>query len=573
MARSGTRLLLWITAIGLVILIAMIVALVILVEDGPPSLASGPQWLHLKANGAIKEAPGAESLFADPNDLPPLTTELAAALRVAAVDDEVAGLFLEVEGLDLGWAQLQELRDAVGSFREAGKPCVVWAEALTNREYFLASACEEIDLAPAGFILVNGLSLTQVYYKEALDKLGINANFEHVGDFKSAVEPYLRTGPSEPAAEATNALLDSIYAQLVHAVAEGRGKTEEEALALVDDPPMTPQGAVDAGLVDALSYRDEVVEKMGEDRLSMSDYISDRRRDWGRGKDVVAVIYAEGAIISGSSDQDMFGSGYIGDRTLRRQLKEVREDEDVKAVVLRVNSPGGSGSASDSIWREVERTKAEKPVVVSMSDYAASGGYYISAGVNRIIAEPGTLTGSIGVFGGKMNLAGLMEKVGLQPFTFSRGANSGILSGTADFDESGREKFRSFLNSFYDIFLDRVAAGRSMSREAVHEVAQGRVWTGEQALERGLVDELGGLDVAIARATELASIKGEPEIRRIPERRGFFEQLMAEMERSGDPDALASLPGAKEALAPVVRLDRISAEGGAVLWMPLEVGF
>lgn len=572
-SRSGTRLLLWLAAIGLLLVVATTVVLVLILGDPPKMLASDEgRTLHFRLSPALADSPGSEGLLMDPLDFPPLTSEVTAALRHAATDPEIEGLFFEVGSSGLGWAQTQELRQAIEAFQAAGKPCVAWAESLGNKEYYLASACEELHLAPAGLTLVNGLSLTQLYYGDAFEKYGVSAQFEHVGDFKSAVEPYERSGPSEAAQAATNGLLDSLYGQLVAGIAEGRGWDLERARAAVDDPPITPQQALDAGLVDALTYRDELVDDRFEDQLStMSKYLRERRTAWRKGEGKVAIIYAEGAIVPGTSAQDLFGSRYVGDRTVQKQLKQAREDDEIDAVVLRVNSPGGSGSASDAIWRAVELTKAEKPVVVSMGDYAASGGYYISMGADRIFAEPGTLTGSIGVFGGKINPSAALEEVGLDFHTYQRGTHATLFSGTHDFDEAGRAKFRQFLSSFYDTFVEKAAAGRDMSREDLHAVAQGRVWTGEQALEHGLVDELGSLDDAVAAAAELAELEGAPAIVRLPERKGFFDLLLEDMAEPEEARALLAIPGVGEVLPELVLLDRVLAGGGVAALSPLRL--
>ncbi len=568
MAKSkNIRLLLWLVAIGTLIVVSVVVAVALLLQEGAPGFEDEAHWMHVRFSPQLADGPGNEGMLTSPEDMPPLTSELSAALRHAATDDAIAGLFIEVGSLPGGWAQLQELRSAVQEFTDTGKPCTTWGETYTNREYYLASACGDIQLAPAGLTLVNGLSLTQTYYAQALSELHISANFEHVGDFKSAVEPYERTGPSDAAAEATDALLDSLYGQLLAGIAQGRGITVAEAEALVDDPPMSPDAALARGLVDRLSYKDEALEEVGEERTKLSDYIRHRRREWSKGDTAVAVIYAEGTIVSGESSAELFGGSTIGDRTLAKQLKQVREDEEVAAVVLRVNSPGGSGSASDAIWREVERTRAEKPVVVSMGDYAASGGYYISMSADRIFAEPGTLTGSIGVFGGKLNLSGFYEQwLKMSMHTFSRGEHATLLSANADFDDAGREIYRSFLEGFYTTFVTKAAEGRGMSYEALHAVAQGRVWTGEQALERGLIDELGSTPDAIASAADMAGLTSY-RIDRLPERRGFFDQLLEEL---SNPEASqAQLPASvAQALSTVSLLDRVLSEGGAAAMLP-----
>ncbi len=569
--RSGIRLLLWLGAIALLLMVVTTVGVVLLVGESFPPLDKEARWLHYRVSPMTADSPGNEGLFMDPLDMPPLTSEVTAALRHAAEDEQISGLFLEVGGSGMGWAQTQDMRDAIAAFRASGKPCVAWGDALGNKEYYLASACGEVHLAPAGLVLVNGLSVTQMYYQGAFERFGISANFEHVGDFKSAIEPYQRSGPSEPAAQAMNLLLDSLYEQLVAGIAEGRQWELHVAQAVVDDPPMNPRAALEVGLVDGLSFRDEVLEESaGDERTTMSAYLRDRRIAWGSGGKTIAIIHAEGTIIGGSSAQDVFGGRYVGDRSLRKQLTQVREDDDIAAVVLRVNSPGGSGSASDAIWREVSLTQEVKPVIVSMGDYAASGGYYISMGADRIYAQPGTLTGSIGVFGGKINPSGALEDLGLAFHTYERGAHSTLLSGTHDFDEAGRAKFQSFLSGFYEIFVTKAADGRGMTYDELHAVAQGRVWTGEQALERGLVDELGSLDDALAHAASVAAVEGDYAVQRFPERQSFLDALFAEMESPEEAalGPLAVVPGAKEALGELTRLDRVLADGNVAALSP-----
>ena len=603
MAKKQTRLLLIVAALGVLIMVAGVVAVVMLVQTDMPTFSQQPRWLKARIAGSLREAPGSEALLVDPLDLPPLSTELAATLLHAATDDEVHGVYIEMGPVGAGWATIQEVRSALKAVRDAGKPCVVSADVFTTKEYVLASPCT-LHLAPAGLIFVEGLSTTRMYYAETFERYGVSANFEHVGDFKSAVEPYERTGPSEAAQAANDALLDSIFEQMLADIAEGRGVDVEVARGWLNDPPMTPSLALQRGLIDALSYSDEVrsglapppVNDDGEeandandandatpeedaadaddepDFLAMSDYLRDRREEWQSGSDQVAVIYAEGTIVSGSSDQDMFGSSYIGDRTVNKQLKKARKDDDVKAIVLRVSSPGGSGTASDSMWREIVRTRDEKPLIISMGDYAASGGYYMAMAGDRIFASPGTITGSIGVFGGKLNLAGVYESFGVHLHTDQRGDYASLLSSTKDFDDQERAKFQTFLSGFYEVFTTKAAEGRGMALADLEAVAQGRVWTGQQALEHGLIDELGGLDAAIAHAAESAGLD-EYAIQRIPERRSFIDQLFEELS-DPSPDAgaaLAELPlqGASiRTAASLTRLERVLDDGSPAALLP-----
>ncbi len=539
-----------------------------------PSAKRG--YLEVALGGQLADAPGDVGFVMDPADFPPLVTEVSARIRQAAGDEDITGLYLEVGGSSLGWAATQEIRDAIAAFSASGKPCHVWAQELDNKGYALASACANIHLAPAGLVLVNGLSLTNEYYAGTLEKVGVKANFEHVGDFKSAVEPFQRSGPSDAASEATNALLDSLYSQLVEGIAGGRKVDAAKVQSWIDAPAITPQAAVEAGLVDDLKYRDEVREGIaGEERVKLSAYALD---EVDADAKTVAIVHAEGQIISGRSDTSMFGGSFVGDESFVKMIDEVREDEDVVAVVLRVNSPGGSGLASDNMWHALERLKAAgKPLVVSMGDYAASGGYYIAAPADYIVAQPGTLTGSIGVFGGKMNIAGLYDKVGVTLHTWQRGQLAGLLSATTDFNDAERASFRSFLEGFYGTFLDRVSDGRKMDRDAVHQVAQGRVWTGVQAKERGLVDELGGLDVAIAKARALAKVADGVDVKleRYPARRTFLDKLVEDLGNGESLESQAAtlppelaLPAVRETWATVDGLSRVLGDGGAVVMLP-----
>jgi protease-4 len=361
MATSrSTRLLLWIVAVGVLISMALFVAGVIYWKADSNLLADAtPRPLYTRIGGELHDAPGSGTITFDPKDLPPLVTETAQAIRDAAEDDAIEELWIEIRPIIGGWAEIEELRSAIWAFRQAGKPCTAWTDTLTTKEYYLASACDEIQLAPGGVSLVNGLSVTTSYFAGTFEKLGVRADFEHVGNFKSAVEPLQRTGPSDAASEATDALLDSLYGQLVSKVAEGRGITVDEAKALVDLSPMVPTEAAQVRLVDGNEWRDVTWdEDTLEDATRMKDYLIERRAAWARGTGTVAVVYAEGTIVSGEGNDSLFGgANVIADRALVKLLEEVREDDDVKAVVLRVNSPGGSGGASDTIWREIQKVR------------------------------------------------------------------------------------------------------------------------------------------------------------------------------------------------------------------------
>ncbi|MEL6346481.1 MAG: signal peptide peptidase SppA [Myxococcota bacterium] len=575
-SRNSSRLLIWIAAIGALIAISVTVAVLLLIQGGGPGFSQNPEWMVVRLD-ELSEAPVTQGLLADPEDLPPLTSEMSLAIQTAADDEDIKGIFLDLKPASMGWAQAQEIRDALKTFTASGKPCIVWSEQLTNLDYYVATACDDIRLMPAGITLVNGLAITQTYYAETLSELNIEPNFLHVGDFKSAVEPYERTGPSAPAAEATNYLLDSLYTQLLTGISEGRTISMDAARDLVNDPPMAPDDALERGLVDALAYRDEVIDEIGEDRISSRRYIKNKRVGWASGDKKIAVIYASGTIMSGESGSSLFGGNAIGDQTVINQLNEARDDDEVAAIVLRVNSPGGSGSASDRMWRAIQLAKENKPFVVSMGDYAASGGYYMSMSADRIFAEPGTLTGSIGVFGGKLDLSGLYEEnLKMSIVTFQRGDNAALLSSNHGFNEDGERIYKSFLEGFYTTFITKVGEGREMSVEDVHEVAQGRVWTGEQALERNLVDELGSVNDAIEYAAAQAAVE-DYGILRIPQQKTFMETLLEELAEPSDDQAralVAELPAPmRDAFRMSAQLEwALGSEGpGAAAMLPFEI--
>lgn len=591
-----TRVLLVLTALGALVFLGSIGLTVYLFSLGGKATVTEGTWLHAELKGILSDAPSQGGLFLDPSQSPPIVTEISRAVRRAATDDRIEGVLVVLDAPQMGWASAKEIRDSLVDLRAAGKPCVVYSELYTSGTYYLASACDRVVLAPSGISLVSGLSISVTYYAETLAKLGIEPEFEHVGDFKSAVEPYERTEPSPAAEQAYNDLVDGLYEEMVAAIATGRGLDPEAVRAHIDGMRLTPEAALERGFVDAVAFPDAVAKTLDtldseewaeglamiqedwEDKeweehfTALPEYVKEVRAEDAAWGDKIAVVHAEGPIQSGDGDQDLFGGALLTDGEFRKWMREVRKDESIAAVVLRVNSPGGSGLASDMMWHEVERTRAAgKPVVVSMGDYAASGGYYIAANADWIVAHPTTLTGSIGVLGGKFNLSGTFEKVGLHQTSFKRGELADMLSATRGFSEEGRAAFRDYLESFYESFVTKVAEGREMEYAEVHAVAQGRVWTGKQALERGLVDELGGLDVALAKAAELAQVE-DYSIRRLPEEKTFFDLLLEDLASARSPtvevELLDELPGAEAAIREIVLLNGMMKDGGALLYLP-----
>lgn len=595
---ASTRVLVALSLIGALVFASSFAVVLYLVAWEDLGEVTEGSFLELKLTGQIQDAPASGGMFLEPDDFPPVVTEIASAVRRAAEDERIEGVYLRLEGTSLGWAGNQEIRSALGALREAGKPCVAYAEMYSTASYHLASVCDHVVLAPSGVGMVIGVAASTTYYAGTLEKLGVEAEMEHVGDFKTAVEPYERTEPSEAATLAMDALLDSLWGQWVAEVAEGREVEADTVQAWVDEPSISPQRALERGMVDALAFPDQVrrrVTRATEDdwlalleepleerqrgekakdkakkRLTpLKEYLKDLRGEWSSASSQIAVVHAAGAIVSGEAEGGLFGGQTIADKTFAKWMAEIRGDDDVAGVVLRIDSPGGSGLASDMIWREIERTRATgRPVVVSMANAAASGGYYMSAPADWIVAQPATITGSIGVFGGKMNLSGTYEKLGLTQATFKRGEQADLFSPTSGFDEAGRQVYRTFLLDFYERFLQRVADGRGMTRDEVHEVAQGRVWTGEQALERGLVDELGGLEVAIAKAEALAEVEGAGVVR-WPKRKGFVELLLEDLEGGSAEISLELYPGVDTSqVQQLLLLEKILSGGGVAALLP-----
>lgn len=443
----------------------------------------------------------------------------------ARVDPAVVGVALYIRDADFGLAKAQELRRQLAALKEAGKPVRCYLETAGEGgngtlEYYLATACSSIALAPAGEINLLGLFADGPFLRGGLDKLRVEPSFLTAGEFKSAAEIFTEVRHSPAAKVALDALLDSFFGQIVDGIAAGREKDAATVRAWVDAAPISAAAALEQGLVDEIAYPDEFragLDELGDGDAELVGFLDFARRGGGRrpGGKRVAVLFAQGAIVRGGGGSDPFaGETFLGSSDMARELQDLADDDSVVAVVLRIDSPGGSALASDLILREVEQLREKKPVVVSMSDVAASGGYYIAARATRIVAEPATITGSIGVVTGKLATGRFQEELlGVTHDPLQRGASADIYSTLKPFDARQTALMRRRVNEIYDRFLDHVAEGRKLERSAVQAVAEGRVWTGNDALAVGLVDELGGLDRAVAVAREAADI---PESEKLP---------------------------------------------------------
>ena len=438
--------------------------------------------------------------------------ELDRALRAIATDERIAGVLLRVDGFPGGWAQADEIRSGLLQLRAHGKLVVAYLETATSLDYYLASAADSLLLAPEGILRIAGLSARMSFLRGSLDKIGIGADYVAIGEFKSAPETFQRDTPSEPSRRQNIEFLDDLYANWLNGLAEARGLTLERAQALCDRGEFDPSEAVAEGLVDRLADL-AALRSDGEAlaRVDVRDYMSSMRAA-SKGSPKLALIYAVGTIVGGVSGRDGFGGLYVGSDTLVEQLQMAREDDSIAAVVLRIDSPGGSATASDLIYRELIRLRERKPVVASLGNLAASGGYYIAMGADYILAAPTTLTGSIGVYAGKLEFAGLYEKLGISHEELLRGENAGAWSDLHPFSEAQRVELTERLARFYERFVHKVALERELDFPAADAVARGRIWSGLRASQCGLVDGLGDLPDAIAQALQLAGLAPSDQV-------------------------------------------------------------
>jgi protease-4 len=473
------------------------------------------------------------------------------ALRKAKVDRRVTSVVIRPTTSGALWAKVQEIRDAIVDFKRGDKPIVAFLEFGGDQAYYLASACDKVFLMPTASLELTGLANYELFLRGTLDKIGAYPDALHIGDYKTAANTFTEQTMTPPHREMAQSLNTDLFEQLVRGLADGRHKSEAEARALIDHGPYLPEDAVRAGLVDDLAYEDEIDDKVqlggGELRyLLQKDYRHVLPSSLGldRGQRI-AVIYAVGLISSGESS-DGAGTQVVGSDTIVRYLRRARADSSVKAIVLRIDSPGGSAIASDVIWREVMLTREKKPVIASMSDVAASGGYYIAMPAHAIVAQPGTLTGSIGVVMIKFVIDGTLKKVGVNMESVAQGKYAEIYSPVRQFSPEERARVQQLMQATYDTFVEKAASGRNTTPEKIDAIAQGRVWTGRQAKHLGLVDELGGLDRALALAKQRANIPQDAEVELVvyPPKKSFYEVLADPFGRSADSTgALAALLG------------------------------
>ncbi|HWR50464.1 MAG TPA: signal peptide peptidase SppA [Bryobacteraceae bacterium] len=522
--------------------------------------------LVLKIEGDIPERPPV-SIPVPFLDGPPRATvrDYWEMLRKAAADPRIRAVIVAPDGVAAGWGKCEELRSNLEAFKRSGKPLYAWLSYPRTRDYYVASAADKIFMAPEDALDMKGLRFELMYLKAGLDKIGVQVEMEHAGKYKDAPEMFTRTEPSPESRESLNAVLDEVYSQLVSVIGKARKKSPEEVRALLDQGPFLSGQAKAAGLVDSLEYQDGMFNQLKSrlkekelHKLAHTDYLNVSSESAGlRPKSRIALVAAEGSIVRSGGDSPFGDSGMLTAAEMRTLLRRAADDRAIRGIIVRVDSPGGDSFASDEIWREMSLASKKKPLVVSMSDTAASGGYYLAMTGDPVLAYPGTVTGSIGVFYGKVNLRGLYNKLGVSKEILARGQFAALDSDYAPLTDAGRQKLQTMVQATYSTFLSRVAHGRKRPVNEVEGLAQGRVWIGSAARRNGLIDELGGIDRAVEIVKQKSGIPKDELVRLVsyPPRQTIFERMMAKR------DPLANV---NESLSGIIGpLRRLSTTGWA----------
>jgi len=524
--------------LGALVLIGMVIAVVAVIG----SKGNVPSKTILEANFEqalmedVPETPSARLLLHEKQTL----RDVVDAIDRGAVDDRVVGIIAKIGAAPIGMAQTQEIRDAVLRFRSYKKFAVAYSETFGefgpgNGAYYLATAFDHIYLQPSGDVGLTGIIMESPFIKDALSKLGVTFHGDHRYEYKNALNFLTETKYTDAHKEAMTAIMTSWFNQMKYGICDARQIAPDKFQAIVDAGPYLGKEAVDAKLVDAVAYRDEVYGKVksqagnGAELLYLNKYLSRAGRPHDSGK-TIALVFGVGGVTRGKSDYDpVQGSQNMGSDTVAGAIRAATEDKSVKAILFRVDSPGGSYVASDTIWREVVRARqAGKPVIVSMGNLAGSGGYFVAMAADKIVAEPGTITASIGVLGGKMLTSGLWDKVGLSWDEVHQGENATMFTGTHDYTPAEWSRFQAWLDRVYVDFTNKVADGRKLPKEKVLEIAKGRIWSGQDAKNLGLVDELGGYQTALRLAKKAVGVSDGEEVKIVvfPHPKTFIESLM-----------------------------------------------
>jgi protease-4 len=577
-------------------LVALLLFLAILVSAAGMAvlflmMSPGPR---VAENSTLVLRPGGDLLEVVPDDVLQFVARSEArtlrgyveALRKAKIDKRVTAVLLAPRPLNSPfWGKVQELREAVLDFKSSGKPVYAFLEYGGDREYYLATSADKIFLVPTATLDLTGVATYEVFLRGTLDWIGTYPDLMHIGDYKTAPNIFTEKTFTPAHKEMTEALNRDQFDQLVRAIADGRRKSEQDVRAAIDDGPLLPEDALRHGLVDDLAYEDELddlVQGVGEPgrmRLVESDEYSVTWESLGvQRRRRIAVVNAVGAITSGRGGYDPINGPVVGSDTLVEHIRDIRADRTIDAIVLRVDSPGGGSTASDVIWRELMITKNDerrRPLIVSMSDLAASGGYYIAMAGDVLVAQPGTLTGSIGIYTGKFVTGGSFDKLGANIEATSIGRHAEIYSPERPFTPEERTKVQESMQAFYDQFVEKVAEARHTSPEKIDAIAQGRVWTGQQARHVGLVDQIGGLQTAVAIAKQRARIEADEEVELVvyPPRRTFYEVLSEGLDQPTRFSAAESLitllgPRDRRLLSALLAPSRLFRSGELLAHMP-----
>jgi len=539
--------------------------------ERPVSVADGTT-LIFKLEGEVPEKTPAEIPLPMFQEQAPLTVEQVwDTFRKAAGDSRIKGIIFEPRGLEMGWAKMQEIHDEILQFKKSGKPIVTYLRGPSAREYYLATATDRIYLAPEDSLDLKGLRVEAVFIKNTFDKLGVHADVIHAGKYKDAGDLLTQTSMSPETREVLDQILDQYYGNLIDTIAQGRKKQSDSVRAIIDQGPFMANEALANGLIDAFGYEDQATDDM-KIRLKQNDLTKLSARAYSKAPASssgvtrrIALVVGEGEITRGSGNSSSDDQG-ITAAAFTKLLKQVEDDSSIKGVIIRVDSPGGDGVASDDILHEAKNLSKKKPVVISMSDLAASGGYFISLTGDPIVAYPNTLTGSIGVIFARISLHGLYDKIGVNKQMLKRGQYADLDSDYAPLTDDQRQKISGQIDAFYKGFVSRVADGRKKTFDQIEPLAQGRVWLGAQAKQNGLVDELGGLDRAVELVRQRAHIAASDKITLVPYpgKHSVFDVLFG---RSDDGGALESKLEQVLGGLPIAAL----AKGGFLKLMPYSI--
>jgi protease-4 len=542
-------------------------------REKPASVADG-STLILEMDGEIPERAPVE--FPIPflqQRTPPTVADIWTTLRKAAADHRIRAIVFEPRDLQIGWAKLQEIHDDLEAFRKSGKPIYAYLKTPGAREYYLATTANRIYMDPEDELNLKGMRFELMYFRKTLDKLGVEVEIQHAGKYKDFGDMFTRSSMSPETKEVLTSILDGLYGNLVQTIAAARKKTPDQVRAIIDQGPFLSPEAKIQGLIDGLLYEDqmyaEVKGKLADGELkkvSLHEYLKIPASSVGLGgKQQIALVTGEGGISRGEDGQDFSGDSGIESEGFDRLLRRVGNDSDIKGVIVRIDSPGGEVFASDAIWREMNLLSKKKPMVISMSDTAASGGYYIAMTGDPVVAYPGTVTGSIGVVFGKANLHGLYDKLGVTKDLLSRGRFADIDSDYQPLSAAGREKLRSAIDEDYRSFVTKVATARRRKFEEIEPLSQGRVWLGSQAKANGLVDELGGLDRAIELVKEKAKIPRGERVNLVtyPAKRSIFDIMFGQAVESTIESRLGGMLKGWQI--------RLWAKGGMMRLMPYTI--